>query len=124
MVFSLFTIDNSRVASLRSKQSIQLSQLGHNSSIAPDNLPLAAEIFRLRLQSQDADFAVERMTSLPAWSTFQSTLSAYAERLKLLNTQSEEIDRHLQERSSWTTNAALASFIAFLFLSQISRLTK
>jgi hypothetical protein len=111
MVLCLFSIENSRLGTLRSKQSIQLSELGLT-SIAPDNLPRAAEIFRTTLRAQDHEFPVENMTRLPAWSTLQSTLSAYAERLKLLDAQRDEIDRHLQQRTLWTSWAALAFMIA------------
>ena len=123
MVLCLFSIENSRLATLRSKQGIQLSELG-TTSIAPDNLPRAAELFRTSLPVQDHEFPVENMTRLPAWSTLQSTLSAYAERLKLLDAQRNEIDRHLQQRALWTSLAALAFIVATGVLSHLGRRTK
>jgi hypothetical protein len=123
MVLCLFAISDSRLGILRSKQSLQYSELGLT-SIAPDNLPRAAEIFRTSIPKQDSDFPIERMTSLPAWNTLNSTLSDYAERLKLLDTQRKEIDRAFQKRSSWTSWAALVSIFAALFLLQFSKRTE
>jgi hypothetical protein len=123
IVLCLVSIDNSRLSILSSKQRIQLSQLGL-ASIAPDNLPRAAEIFRTSLPVQDHQFPVNEMTRLPAWSTLQGTLSAYAQRLKLLDAQQQELDRHLQQRSLLTTDGMLASIIAAAILSVLSRRTR
>jgi len=123
MVLCLVSIDNSRLSIRLSRQHIQLSQLG-TASIAPDNLPLATEIFRTSLLVQDHQFPVNEMTHLSAWCTLQGTLSAYAERLKLLDVQRQEINHHLQQRSLLTSGAALASIIATLILSVLSRRKK
>jgi hypothetical protein len=123
IVLCLFSVENSRLGTLRSQQSLQLSQLG-SASIAPENLPRAADLFLTSLRVQDHEFPVENMTRLPAWSTLQSTLSAYAERLKLVNANSNEIDRHLQQRSLWTALGALAFIVANLVLILMRGRTK
>ncbi len=121
IVLCFFSIDNSRLSILRSKQSLQLSQLG-STSIAPDNLPLAADIFRTSIPVQDHDFPIDSLTRLPAWTTLQSTLSAYKDRLKLLDTQNRELDHRLQQRSMQTSFAALGAILISLLLRVFVRL--
>ncbi len=95
----------SQLFSLRMKQSGQLIKL--STSISPDNLPLAGEIFQTGIAVEASDFPVEKMVRLKAWKTLQGTLAAYAERLKLLQAQSEELDRQLQRRMLWSSYVAV-----------------
>ena len=110
IVLCLVGIDNARIGTLRSKQGLQLSKLG-TSSIAPDNLPRAADLLRTSVPVQNRDFPIEALTQSRAWTTLQNTLSAYAERLKLLDAQNRELDHRLQKRSLWTDFAALGAII-------------
>jgi len=113
IVLSFFSIADSRLSSLRSKQNSQLSQLGII-SVAPDGLPLAAMGLVVNVRVQDRDFPIDELTQLPAWSTLQTTLSAYAERLKLLDAQGRELDERLRQRSQWTSWASFAAIFAYL----------
>jgi hypothetical protein len=119
-ILCLVSIDNSRLGSLRSKHSTQLSQLGLT-SIAPDNLPRAADTLRTSIPAQDRDFPIDELTRLPAWTTLQSTLSAYTERLKLLNAQNRELDHRLQQRSLWTAWVALGVIISNVLLYSLNK---
>jgi hypothetical protein len=111
IVLCLISISDSKLGILRSKQGMQLSQLG-SVSIAPENLPAAGKTLRLRLAAENHDAEVGNASRELAWMTFQNTLSAYAERLKLLDRQSEELDNRLQRRSLWISLAALAAILA------------
>jgi hypothetical protein len=116
IVLCFVGMDDSRIASLRSRQSLQLSKLG-TTSIAPDNLPRAADLLRTSIPVQDHAFPIDTLTRLPAWTTLQNTLSAYAERLKVLDAQNRELDHHLQKRALWTAFAALGVIIVNLLLA-------
>lgn len=120
IVLCAVSIDDSRIGSLRSKQSLQLSKLGPT-SLAPDNLPLAVDLLRTSIPVQNHDFPIAALTQLPAWSTLQNTLSAYAERLKLLDAQNRELDQHLQKRSLWTAFAALVAILINVLLLTLNK---
>ena len=121
IVMCLYSIDNSELSILRSEQGLQRSQLG-SASIAPDNLPLAGEMLRTRLSAPDRDVLGENLSKELAWTTLQSTLSAYAARLKLLDKQSEELDHRLQQRSQLTTWAMLVVVVAGVVLQSLKRM--
>jgi hypothetical protein len=120
IVLCAVSIDDSRIGTLRSKQGLQLSKLG-STSIAPDNLPRAADLLRTSIPVQNRDFPIAALTQLPAWSTLQNTLSAYAERLKLLDAQNRELDQHLQKRSLWTAFAALVAILINVLLLTLNK---
>ena len=80
-----------------SKSSLRLSKLDIV-SIAPDNLKSAPELFRLKLKVESQNFPVEEMMKTKSWGELQSTVSAYAQRLKLIENRNRErstIELHL-----------------------------
>jgi len=78
-VFGLIFIVNSISSSRVSKLGIV--------SIAPENLNRALESFRLNLIVESRDFPTEEMMNTKSWGEFQSTVSAYAQRLELIENQ-------------------------------------
>jgi hypothetical protein len=115
-VLFAFHYNNSEIATLRAEQSMRLSQLGLT-SISPENLPRAAETLRKSVPVQDARFPIDDLTRLPAWATSKDTLTAYADRLKLMDAQSQELDKILQQRARWTSLGTLGvSVVALLLL--------
>lgn len=119
-VFSFWSVSDSRLSILRSRQSIELTKLGLT-SIAPENLPRAAEIFQSSVAVEAPGFPTEQMTRLEAWKELQGTLSAYAERLKVLNAQGEELNRQLQQGRDWRSYLTLALAIGMMVLTVMNR---
>jgi hypothetical protein len=120
MVLCCFAIESSTIGIMRTRQRTEITQLG-STSIAPDNLPLAAEMFRTSIPVQDPSFPVDSMTRLPAWKTLQATLDAYRARLKLLDAHNAELDHRLQSRSIFISIAALVMVLANLVVVLIHR---
>jgi hypothetical protein len=108
IVLSLVSIDNSRLGILHAKQETELANLSLD-SISPENLAKAPESLRLRIVVEDRDFPVKELMQLPAWTTLQTQLSGYAERMKLMRSQQREIGRQLSLRHLWTAIAALVA---------------
>lgn len=79
IVFALMSIANSY-------SYIRLSRLGLV-SIAPENLKSAPESFSLRLKVESFDFPVEEMVKSKSWGELQSDVSAYAQRLELIENE-------------------------------------
>jgi len=77
------------------------------STIAPENLARAPESFRRHLQQEAPHLSVEEMTKTRAWSTLQEDVSAYAQRLELLERQMRDISMHDVALTHWRTRVSL-----------------
>jgi hypothetical protein len=78
-VFCFIGIENSI-------SSIRVTKLGIV-SIAPENLNRSLESFRLSLIVESRDFPAEEMVKTKSWGKLKSTVSAYAQRLELIENQ-------------------------------------
>jgi hypothetical protein len=96
-----------------SKSSLRLSKLDIV-SIAPDNLKSAPELFRLKLKVESQNFPVEEMMKTKSWGELQSTVSAYTQRLKL-------IENHNRLRSTIELHLYLFSAIGMFVFAIINR---
>jgi hypothetical protein len=106
IVLCLCNVVDSQFSTLRSRHGIALSQLG-SASIAPENLPRSAELALASIAVENHEFPINDLRRSSAWAALTTTLSAYEQRLKLLNAQNVEWDHVLQQRSLWTGCAAL-----------------
>ncbi len=73
MVLALVWFSESSISRTRSAQYRRLSQLGPT-SIAPANLSLAAEGFRIGVRVEAPAFPIDDVTNLKAWDELQTTL--------------------------------------------------
>ena len=84
---------------------------------APGVLERAPESFRLRLRAESGSFPVEEMTKTEAWSELQKKVSAYAQRLELLQQQ----NRH---RSMIVALLYLVSAVSMGALATMKRMAR
>jgi len=94
---------------------IELSRLGLT-SIAPENLARAPKSFWLALRVEAPDVALEEMTKTKAWTNLQEKVSAYAERLELLERQRRVLSR-------WILLTYLAASIGMIVTVRYARKT-
>lgn len=141
LVLCFFSIADSRLENLRTKQSIQLSQLDF-SITAREDVPRPVEPFRSNIQLANGNLPLDDNTRLSAWATSESKISAYldrlkrvedqkrkvedklatsTERLKLLDVQRRELDHHFQQRSRWTFLAILGCVLGSAVFSRLSK---
>jgi hypothetical protein len=140
LVLGVFAIADARLETLRSKHAIQLSQLDF--SIAREDLPRPPEPFRNDIQLATGNPPLDDNTRLSASGTSPSRVSTYldrlkrvddqkrkvedklaasTERLKLLDSQRRELDRHFQQRSRWTFLAMLGCLLGYTVFSRLKK---
>ena len=133
LVLVVFSIADSRLEALRSKHAIEFSQLDF-SSIAREDVARPVEPFRSDVQLIDGNPAPDDKTRLSASGTSKNEAStsldrlkhvedqkrkaedklrASRERVKLLEVQRRELDRHFKQRSHWTFLAMLACLLGY-----------
>jgi len=106
IVFALIFIENS----ISFSRVLRLC----SDSIAPENLKSAPELFRLKLKVESKNFPVEEMMKTKSWGELQSTVSAYAQRLKL-------IENRNSLRSTIESSLYLFSAIGMAIFALINR---
>jgi hypothetical protein len=113
-VFCVFCIVDVILSLQVSKLDRQGREHGMPTTIAPKNLEGAPEMFRLSLRVESRDFPTEEMTKMKAWSELQNTVTAYAQRLELMDSQESK-------RSLVTVGLYLLSAIGVFVFSILDR---
>jgi hypothetical protein len=116
ITFCILSIVESKFCIRFSQFSMERSKLGLI-SIAPENLAGAPESFWYKLRVEAPDVAAEEMTKTKAWSRLQEQVSAYAQRLELMERQSEDIEEHFMRLSTWTSWLTLALAVGMAALA-------
>jgi hypothetical protein len=141
LVLGVFSIADSRLETLRSKHAAELTQLDF-SNIAREDLPRPAEPFRSEVQLITDNSPLDDNTRLSTSGASQSRVStspdplkrvddqkrkaenklrASTERVKLLDAQRRELDRHFQQRSRWTFWAMLGCLLGYTVFSRLNK---
>jgi hypothetical protein len=113
-VFCACSIVDTRFGLQVSKLDRQGRERGMPTTVAPKNLGRAPEMFRLSLRVESRDFPTEEMTKTKAWSELQNTVTAYAQRLELMDSQESK-------RSLVTVGLYLLSAIGIFVFSILDR---
>ena len=124
MAGCLLSIVLSTFGTKRSKFELELMGPGLSNTVAPQNLASAPESFRLSLRVEAPDVAVEEITQTKAWADLQESVSAYAQRLELMERQKRYVDKQRLWLSGWVTGLTLVFAIGMVSTLQHMKKTK
>ena len=138
-ILGVFSMVDSRYETIRAKHRAQLTQLDF-SNIAREDLPRPVEPFPNDIQLTNGNLPLDNNLSVPGRSESNATsnpkrlqrledqkekaeerLGAATKRVKLLDAQRRELDRHFQQRSNWTHLVMMGSLIGYVVFSRLNK---